>query len=413
MFEVKGKYNTAKVYQDIEKVEESCLKQIEEISNSEAYRDCKVRVMADTHTGASSPIGFTVEYKGKVIPATVGVDIGCGMYLLKLEGIRKENIDFEAFDNFIRANIPSGMGVNSHKVIDFDLTRLKCYDHLINVDRLEATIPSLGGGNHFQELDEDSKGNIYFVVHTGSRNLGKQVAEYYQDLAYNLINLKTEEIKKEKMSLIKKYKEEGREKEIQSALTFLNEKYREEIAKESIPREYVYLEDSNLEDYLHDMKICQEFASLNRETICKMVAGFFNLNFEELEKFETIHNYIDVDNGILRKGAIAAYKDKKVLIPINMAEGSIIGVGRGCEDMNYSAPHGAGRLFSRTQAKSSLNVEEFKDKMKGIWSSCVNENTLDESPMAYKKLADIIPNIRDTIDVVEVIKPIYNFKAEE
>lgn len=411
MFEIKGKYNTTKVYQDRDKVEVSCLEQIEAISNCEAYRDCKVRIMADTHTGCSSPIGFTVEYKDKVIPATVGVDIGCGMYLVILKGIKKEDINFESFDNFIRKNIPSGLDVNDHKVVDFDLTRLRCYDSLKETGRLERTLPSLGSGNHFQELDEDSDGEIYFVVHTGSRNLGKQVAEYYQSLAYNLCNRKVGDIRKEKEVLIKRYKEEGREKEIQKAIEDLNKKYTAEV-QEVISKDYAYLEGSYFEDYLHDMKICQEFATLNRETICRKVAKYFGLNFDDLDSFEAIHNYIDIDNKVLRKGAIAAYTGKRVLIPINMAEGSIIGIGRGCGDMNYSAPHGAGRLFSRTQARNTLNVGEFEESMKGIWSSCINKNTLDESPMAYKKLEDIILNIKDTVEVIEVIKPIYNFKAE-
>lgn len=411
MFRIKGKYNTVKVYQDKEKVESSCIEQIKAISNCEAYRDCKVRVMADTHMGCSSPIGFTVEYKNKVIPATVGIDIGCGMYLVMLKGIKKENIDFKSFDNFIRQNIPSGLNVNSHKAVEFDLTRLRCYSALNNIERLQCSLGTLGSGNHFHELDEDSDGEIYFVVHTGSRNLGKQVAEYYQDLAYNLINRRVGDIRKEKEALITRYKEEGRQKEIQEALIALSKKYTSET-NEIISRDFVYLEGEHLEDYLYDMKICQEFASLNRKIICRKVVSYFGLNFEDLDSFETVHNYIDIDNKILRKGAIAAYAGKKILIPINMAEGSIIGVGRGCSDMNYSAPHGAGRLFSRTQAKNTLNVKEFEESMKGIWSSCINRNTLDESPMAYKKLEDIIPNIKETIEVIDIIKPIYNFKAD-
>lgn len=411
MFEIKGKYNTAKVYQDKEKVEPSCIEQIEAISNCEAYRDCKVRVMCDTHTGCSSPIGFTVEYKDKVIPATVGVDIGCGMYLVVLKGIKKEDIDFKSFDSFIRQNIPCGLNVNDRRVVDFDLTRLRCYDALDNIERLQCGLGTLGSGNHFHELDEDSDGEIYFVVHTGSRNLGKQVAEYYQDLAYNLINRRVGDIKKEKEALIKRYKEEGRQKGIQEALIALSKKYTSET-KEIIPRDFVYLEGEYLEDYLHDMKICQEYASLNREIICRKVASYFGLDFDDLEKFETVHNYIDIDNKILRKGAIAAYAGKRVLIPINMAEGSIIGVGRGCGDMNYSAPHGAGRVLSRNKAKELLNIRDFEKSMEGVWSSCISKDTLDESPMVYKKLADIVPNIKDTIEVIEVIKPIYNFKAD-
>lgn len=410
MFEVKGKYNTAYVYQDEDKVE--CIDQIREISNCEAYRGCNVRIMPDVHLGASSPIGFTVKLKGRVVPATVGVDINCGMYIMKLGKL--DNIDFEDFDNYIRANIPSGRNIREEKIVSFeDIYNLRCIKALKNIPSFERSLATLGSGNHFEELDKDSEGNIYFVVHTGSRNLGKQVAEYYQDLAYTTLNYHLGDYNKERESLIKTYKEEGRQKEIQTALNNLKQKYNMMSSEEKVSKDYAYLEGENLEDYLHDIEICQRYATLNRETICRLIAKYFGLDFESLERFETVHNYIDLKNGILRKGAIAAYEGVKVIIPINMAEGSIIGVGKSCAEMNYSAPHGAGRMLSRIKAKENLNVEEFKASMKNVWSSCVNEGTLDESPMAYKSLKDIIPNIRDTVDVVEVIKPIYNFKAEE
>lgn len=251
------------------------------------------------------------------------------------------------------------------------------------------------------------------MVHTGSRNLGKQVAEYYQNLAYTTLNYHLGDYNKERESLIKSYKEEGRQKEIQTALNNLKQRYNLISQDETVSKDYAYLEGENLKDYLYDIEICQRYATLNRETICRLVAKYFGLDFESLEKFETVHNYIDLEHGILRKGAIAAYKGVKVIIPINMAEGSIIGIGKGCAEMNYSAPHGAGRMLSRIKAKENLNIEEFKASMGDVWSSCVNKDTLDESPMAYKSLKDIVPNIKDTVDIVEVIKPIYNFKASE
>ena len=410
MFEVKGRYNTAYVYQNEDKVE--CIDQIREISNCEAYRDCEVRIMPDVHLGASSPIGFTVKLRGKVVPATTGVDLGCGMYVMKLGKL--DNIDFEGLDNYIRVNIPSGRNIREEKIVSFeDIYNLRCIGALKNIPAFERSLASLGLGNHFEELDKDSKGNIYFVVHTGSRNLGKQVAEYYQNLAYTTLNYHLGDYNKERESLIKSYKEEGRQKEIQTALNNLKQRYNLISQDETVSKDYAYLEGENLKDYLYDIEICQRYATLNRETICRLVAKYFGLDFESLEKFETVHNYIDLEHGILRKGAIAAYKGVKVIIPINMAEGSIIGIGKGCAEMNYSAPHGAGRMLSRIKAKENLNIEEFKASMVDVWSSCVNKDTLDESPMAYKSLKDIVPNIKDTVDIVEVIKPIYNFKASE
>nr|DAE47581.1 MAG TPA: tRNA-splicing ligase RtcB [Bacteriophage sp.] len=412
MFEVKGKYNIAKVYQDESIVEESCIDQIRDLVDCEAYRDCQIRVMPDTHTGCAGPIGLTVKIEDKIIPATVGVDIGCGMYLFMLKGIRKENINFEDFDNYIRTHIPCGREIRSEKVAKFnDIKNLRCFRELKDTVKFEKAIGTLGSGNHFEEIDEDSKGNLYFVVHTGSRNLGKQVADYYQNLAHGICNKHLDTYFIEKANLIETYKAEGRKSEIQKALIELNKKYREE--ENNVSKDLAYLKDKYLEDYLFDIDICQRYASLNRETICRIVAKYFDIDFDSAEKFETIHNYIDIEKKILRKGAIAAYEGAKVIIPINMAEGSIIGIGKGCEGMNYSAPHGAGRMFSRIKAKQTFDVEEFKEAMAGIYTSCVNESTLDESPMAYKKLENILPYIKDTVDVIEVIKPVYNFKAGE
>ena len=412
MIELKGKYNTAIVYQDEANMEESCLEQIKTIADCEAYRNSKIRIMPDAHSGLGSCIGFSATYTDKVIPGTIGVDISCGMRLVKLEGIKEEDIDMKAFDNYFHTHIPMGRNIHESRKVKFnDILNLKCYRELKDTSKFERAIGSLGGGNHFGELDKDTKGNIYFVVHTGSRNMGKQVAEYYQDLADGICNKGLDAYFVEKANLIEKYKAEGRKTEIQSALKDLAQKYKESSNK--VPKDLAWLEGDHLNDYLHDMKICQDYASLNRETICREVCKFFNLDYDHVETFETLHNYIDLDFKIIRKGAIRALKGEKVIIPVNMRDGSIIGIGKSNPDYNYSAPHGAGRLMSRNQAKSTISLEDFEKSMEGIFTTSVSYDTIDESPFAYKSINSIIPWIKDTVDIVEVIKPIYNVKAKE
>ena len=363
--------------------------------------------MPDVHAGAGCVIGFTGNLGDKVIPNIVGVDIGCGMLCVELGNI---DIDLEKLDKIIRQYIPSGMNVHEQKVKDYDFTQLYCYKELKNKDGwLEKSLGSLGGGNHFIEIDKDDENNKYLVIHTGSRNLGKQVAEIYQNKAIEYCSYK-KEMNDEKQIIIKEYKEQGREKEIQQALIEINNKYN---GKTKLPKDLCYLEGKNREDYLHDMKLCQEFAILNREEIMSVILSFLNYPSNYFSYFHTIHNYINFEDNIVRKGSISARKGERVIIPMNMRDGCIIGIGKGNEDWNYSAPHGAGRTMSRNIARKILNMEDYKNSMDGIYTTSVNEETIDEAPMVYKPMEEIIEHIKDTVEVIKIIKPIYNFKASE
>lgn len=406
MLEVKGKFNTAKVFTD--KIEDEAVQQIKELCNQPFVEGCTVRIMPDTHKGASCVIGFTADLKDKVIPNIVGVDIGCGMLTVNLKEI---DIDLEKLDNVIHKYVPSGMNVHEGRMVKFtELQELKCYRSLTNTKRIERSIGTLGGGNHFIEIDEGKDGTKYLVIHSGSRNLGTQVARIYQDLAIDLCSGK-EDYFIQRENIIKEYKEAGRRKEIQSALKKLKEKY-DELMPE-YPRELCFLSGKYREDYLNDMNICQNYAALNRNTMADIILNkMFNKSFEDYESFTTVHNYINFKDNIIRKGAISAYKNEKILIPLNMKDGSIIAIGKGNEEWNYSAPHGAGRRLSRTKAKENINLEEFKECMKGIFTTSVSENTMDEAPMAYKPKEEILNSISDTAEIIEIIKPIYNFKAQ-
>ena len=300
--------------------------------------------------------------------------------------------------------IPSGMNVWEGRFERFDLTGLKCYRGLKDTKRLERSLGTLGGGNHFIEIDQAADGTKYLVIHSGSRNLGKQVAEYYQRLAIDLNKGKGEYFSK-RDALIAEYKAAGRRNEIESALKALHWESREA----TIPEDLCFVYGEYLDDYLHDVEICQRFARRSRERMAEIILE--RLGIEAVDAFHTIHNYIDVDEMILRKGAIAAHKGERVLIPINMRDGSILATGKGNEDWNYSAPHGAGRLMSRTVAKERLDMDEYRREMAGVYTTSVNEATLDEAPMAYKSLADIVDVVSESVDVIEVLKPIYNFKA--
>jgi len=406
MLEVKGKFNTAKVFTD--KIEDEAIEQIKELCNQPFVEGCKVRIMPDTHKGAGCVIGFTADLKDKIIPNIVGVDIGCGMLTVNLG---KMDIDLEKLDEVIHKYVPSGMDVHEGRTIKFSkLQDLKCYRGLKNTKRIERSIGTLGGGNHFIEIDEGKDGTKYLVIHSGSRNLGTQVARIYQDLAIDLCSGK-EDYFIQRENIIKEYKEAGRRKEIQSALKKLKEKY-DELMPE-YPRALCFLSGKYREDYLNDMNICQNYASLNRNTMADIILNkMFNTSLENYEAFTTIHNYINFKDNIIRKGAISAYKNEKILIPLNMKDGSIIAIGKGNEEWNYSAPHGAGRRLSRTKAKENINLEEFKECMKGIFTTSVSENTMDEAPMAYKPKEEILDFISDTAEIIEIIKPIYNFKAQ-
>lgn len=389
-------------------IEDVAIEQINELLNQEAFKDSKVRIMPDVHAGKGCVIGFTGDLGDKVIPNIVGVDIGCGMLCVELGDTY---LDLEELDNVIKRYVPSGFEIHEERKVKFDKIKdLKCYRELKETKRFERSIGTLGGGNHFIEVDIDEDNNKYLIIHTGSRNLGKQVAEYYQELANQLCNYNIGEFETRKKELINTYKEQGRKQEIQLALEELKKEY--QVNKNKIPKDLAYLEGQYREDYLHDMEICQEFAKQNREVIAGEIIARMGLMLCVEGYFHTIHNYISFEDNIVRKGAISAKLGEKVLIPMNMKDGCIIGIGKGNEDWNKSAPHGAGRIMSRIKAKQILNVDDFKEEMKGIYSTSVCKETLDEAPFVYKSMKEIVDNIKDTIDIVEIIKPIYNFKAK-
>lgn len=398
MFEIKGKVNTALCYAKV--VEEEAKEQIRRMCDYEFTEGSRICIMPDVHAGKGCTIGTTMTVKDKAVPNIVGVDIGCGMYTINLG---KADIDFTKLDEAAHY-VPSGMNVWEGRQERFDLTGLRCYRSLRNTKRLERSLGTLGGGNHFIEVDEAADGTRYLVIHSGSRNLGKQVAEIYQQLAIDL-NKGIETYLQERDEIIRTYKEAGRRKEIQAALEQISWNKR----KATMPEDLCFLYGTYLEDYLHDVEICQSFARRNREKMAEVLLERTGLSGGEA--FHTIHNYIDTEEMILRKGAIAAHAGEKVLIPINMRDGSVLAVGKGNPAWNYSAPHGAGRIMSRRTARENLNVDEYKKAMEGIYTTSVSEATLDEAPMAYKSMEDIIDVIKESVDVIEVLKPIYNFKA--
>lgn len=402
MFEIKGKVNTAVCYAAV--VEEEAIEQIRRMCDYEFTEGSKIRIMPDVHAGKGCTIGTTMTIHDKVVPNIVGVDIGCGMYTVELGQV---NIDFERVDAAVH-EIPSGRGVWEGRMERFDLTGLACYRSLRQTKRLERSLGTLGGGNHFIEIDVASDGNKYLVIHSGSRNLGKQVAELYQALAVDL-NLGKADYFEQRDEIIRTYKEQGRRSEIQAALKSLEAEWK---AKEpTMPADLCYLYGTYLEDYLHDVEICQQFARRSRERMAEIILEKTGMTARS--SFHTIHNYIDTKEMILRKGSIAAHAGELVLIPINMRDGSVLARGKGNPEWNFSAPHGAGRLMSRMKARETLNLEAYRKTMEGIYTTSVNESTLDEAPMAYKSLDDILDVIRDSVDVIEVLKPIYNFKASE
>ena len=398
MIEIKGKINTAICYAKV--VEDEAVAQIRRMCDYDFTENSIIRIMPDVHAGKGCTIGTTMTVHGKAVPNIVGVDIGCGMYTIN---IGKGEIDFAKLDAAAHF-VPSGKNVWEGRQEKFDLEALRCYRQLKNTKRLERSLGTLGGGNHFIEVDRASDGTNYLVIHTGSRNLGKQVAEIYQQLAIDL-NKGMEDYFDRRDEIIRTYKEQGRRKEIQKALEEISIDKKET----TIPEDLCYLYGRFFDDYIHDIEICQQFATRNREKIAEILIDRAGLVAGEA--FHTIHNYIDTDEMILRKGAIAAHKGEKVLIPINMRDGSILAVGKGNPDWNYSAPHGAGRLMSRKQAKEKLDMTEYQQTMSGIYTTSVNESTIDEAPMAYKSMDDIISVIDETVDVIEILKPVYNFKA--
>ena len=402
---VEGIYNTAKIYTDV--IDEKSLAQIKVLCNQEFTSGQKIRLMPDVHAGAGCTIGTTMTIGDKIVPNLVGVDIGCGMetLVIRADSEVSKNFDPAKLDKIIRKNIPCGHDIRKfpHRLseeIDFDKVR-----GVYNKNRAYLSVGTLGGGNHFIEVDRDDEENLYIVVHSGSRHAGLEIANYYQEEAWKQLNKNS---KKDCENLIATLKAEGRESEIQEKLKELKSQ-----VVTSVPKDLAYVSGELFDDYINDMKIMQHFAMMNRKAMIETISIGLHIKEEDIiEQFTTIHNYIDTETDgpmILRKGAVSA----KLLIPINMRDGSLVCIGKGNEDWNCSAPHGAGRVMSRMKAKQTLDLEEFKSEMFGIWSSTVNKDTLDEAPMAYKTMDDIVANIGETAEIVKIIKPIYNFKAAE
>ena len=403
---VEGKQNTAKVFTDV--VDEKSLQQIKTLCDQEFTSGARIRLMPDVHAGAGCTIGTTMTIKDKIVPNLVGVDIGCGMETLMIhkDSEAAQKFDPAQLDMIIRKNIPCGFDIRKFEhqyVAEVEWDNIK---GICNKHRAQLSLGTLGGGNHFIEADKDEEGNLYIVVHSGSRHAGLEIAEYYQEMAWRQLNGKT---KADLDAMISQLKAEGRETEIEAKRVEMNAQI-----KTQIPKDLAYVSGYLFDDYINDMRIMQHFAMLNRKAMINTISIGLHLKKEEIvDQFTTIHNYIDTENMILRKGAVSAQKGEKLLIPINMRDGSLICLGKGNEDWNCSAPHGAGRVMSRMKAKKELSMEEFKAEMSGIYSTTVTKETLDEAPMAYKTMDDIVANIGPTADILNVIKPIYNFKAAE
>lgn len=406
---IEGKYNSAKIFTD--KIEQTAVDQIKILCDQEFIKGSQIRIMSDVHAGKGCVVGFTMTIKDKAVPNLLGVDLSCGVLVINLG---KMDIDLPDMNYKIKNQIPSGKNIHVSAIARMpELRNLKCYRELRDTSKFERSIGSCGGGNHFIELDINPlDGSTYIVIHSGSRNLGHQVATYYQDLAIDLCRGKDKYFE-EKANIIKDYKEQGRKSEIAKALKDLDESYKNSVC--SIPEDLCYLSGKYLEDYLFDVNICQQYASLNRKTIAKQIFDILNISGENLEVFETVHNYIDFsgDIPILRKGAVSAKEGEILIIPMNMRDGSLICRGKGNPDWNCSAPHGAGRLMSRTSARAKLDMKEYAESMSEIYSTSVCESTLDEAPGAYKPMEEIVERIGDTVEIISHIKPIYNFKATE
>ncbi len=400
MFEINGAYSTAKVFTDL--VDQSAISQIAALCSQPFTEGSQIRIMPDVHAGAGCTIGTTMTISDKVVPNLVGVDIGCGMEIAVL---KETHIEPQRLDKVIREKIPSGFSVRqkAHSYAEnIDLTKLCCYHH-INPDRAENSIGTLGGGNHFIEVERDSDGTLYLVIHSGSRHLGVEVASWYQNEAYRRLNKSSDA---DIEALITALKAQGRQREISAEI-----KKRKNTKTTAVPKALAYCEGELFQQYIHDMKLVQEFASLNRQAMQREIVK--EMHWHVQEQFATIHNYIDMEHMILRKGAVSAQNGELLLIPINMRDGSLLCRGKGNPDWNCSAPHGAGRLMSRGEAKEQCSMTEYRKQMEGIYTTSVSRETLDECPMAYKGMDDIVSNITPTAEIVDILKPIYNFKAGE
>lgn len=401
MIDIQGKFNTARCF--VDEMEKTAAGQIKAVCDVEAFADSKIRIMPDVHAGLGCTIGTTMTIHDKVVPGMVGVDIGCGMETVKL---KEREIDFEKLDNIAKYDIPSGYAIREipHPYASkIDLNTLRCSPY-VNLIRAERSVGTLGGGNHFIEIDCDEDGALYLVIHSGSRHLGKEVAEYYGSEGFKALcgNARFQIDAK-----IKELKESGNTKEIHKTI---KEMKKQRAMLTPLPRDLAYVEGQLFEDYIHDMKLIQQFAVFNRQAMVDTILSGMDLH--EAERFTTIHNYIDTENMILRKGAVSAQRGEKLLIPLNMRDGSLICIGKGNEDWNFSAPHGAGRLLSRKSAREQLSVEEYAEQMEGIYTSCVGLRTIDEAPMAYKDGSMIERLIGPTADIVCRLKPVYNYKAD-
>jgi RNA-splicing ligase RtcB len=407
MIKIIGKYNTAKVFTDT--LDEYSESQIKTLCDQEFTKGSTIRLMPDVHAGSGCTIGTTMTLRDKIVPNLVGVDIGCGMETVRFNAESNFARDFDPvkLDELIHAEIPSGMNIrdDTHENVQkIDFTHIRC--PVIDASRASHSMGTLGGGNHFIEVNRDDDNNLYIVVHSGSRHLGKEVAEYYQGEAWRQLN------KNRKFDIaeyIDRLKKEGREKEIQNTISAIKSQIITDV-----PQDLAYVSGELFDDYIKDMRITQQFASLNRKTMISVILHGLGISGEtQYEQFSTIHNYIDTDSMILRKGAVSAKLGEKLIIPMNMRDGSLICEGLGNPDWNYSAPHGAGRVMSRKKAFAALKMEDYENAMRGIYSTSVTKETLDESPMAYKKIDDIVANVTPSVHILAVIKPIYNFKAVE
>lgn len=404
MKEITGKYNNAKIFTD--DIDEASLKQVETLCDQEFTQGSKIRLMPDVHAGAGCTIGTTMTLTDKIVPNLVGVDIGCGMETLVIKADAEASVNFDPsrLDKNIRRNIPSGFDVRNivHKFadqIEWDKVKGK-----YNKRRAKLSLGTLGGGNHFIEVDRDDDGKLYIVVHSGSRHAGLEIADFYQEEAWKQLNGKQ---RADLEAAIEQMKAEGKQTEIEGTL----KKMKSQVITH-IPKDLAYVSGYLFDDYINDMRIMQHFAMMNRKAMIESISIGLHIKRDDIEEqFTTIHNYIDTDAMILRKGAVSAKKGEKLLIPMNMRDGSLVCIGKGNEDWNCSAPHGAGRVMSRKYARKVLNVDDFKAAMSGVWSSTVGKDTIDEAPMVYKKMDSIIENLKDTAEIVKTIKPIYNFKA--
>jgi RNA-splicing ligase RtcB len=398
MIEVKGKHNTALCY--CGELEPTAFEQIKAVCDREEFAGSRIRIMPDVHAGKGCTIGTTMTITDKVVPGMVGVDIGCGMETVRLT---ERHLDFARLDRLIRAEIPSGRDIRKkHHPLNarIDLDKLRCAER-VKLDRARLSIGTLGGGNHFIELGRAEDGTLYLVVHSGSRHLGQEVATWYQEEAYKRLRGPARKTIDQTIATLKA---EGREQDIEESLQRLK-------PGTEIPKDLTYASGKLFDDYLHDMRIIQRFAELNRQAMTDVILD--GMGLAAADRFTTIHNYIDMETMILRKGSVSAKAGEHLLIPINMRDGSLICVGKGNAQWNYSAPHGAGRLMSRTKALNTLSLDKFRSEMKDVFSTSVHRKTLDESPMAYKSMDEILSRIHPTADVVERIRTVYNFKAGE